>query len=1385
MKKGKLNNIFISLKSKPKNKRTESVDTESNNKLSISFYKKLAEKLNKQKANQNITHINNLNIVNMIVNKDNSYKINNSPINSHKRTPSHIKSKINFETKKKTNNGGFLNQLNLSEEELPKYRTNKLLLYSPYNHTKIVQVLKDQKKFELIKSKPKNRSCKYLSNVNLELNYERILNKKRNKNYSNRNSKRTFNNISSVNGNKQSIREKLQEKINGEYTKDNFDITIFNNNTNINMKYRTKNSKNDKSSQNINDKYSKNNSIDENINLKDISNEFNASKEIESKFYIDSEINKNKLETESINMNVPYEIKVNLTKYTNNEIQSKNISSNFLNTEPFYNYLNNSTYKNNYNLIKENVIQFELRKSNVQYVNKKKKIIFDNDDEIINFIKNKFKDKNSKYLSELQSKNYIRNIFDDNYKNVQKKKSMYSGLILSKRIKGKNIFEIELENNLESINKALRNEKLKINNDLVIMTRFNYITQLKEDYNNIKNEYNKIKEENKNIYVLFVKLKEENFLTKIKFGKLKSGYDNIYKELKLVNDKNKEYNEELNKKNIIIKTLQKKINDLEMQISELKNKSAKLYNIHNIISKEMQININNKKEKKLIRKNNNFIKRSNKFPKLEMEKVCILKFDKTRLKLIRKKGENKFNNIHRNKIQKVFTNNIKMDVAERLIYIRCHKLYYYKSIWICDDNIEIIKNISFAYVIKNRNINKKFYIPQKEKEIYFEGDQKEINQKIKCDNNFFELQKINSFNFIGIKISNNLINNLRIENLFNFFFKSKKDYYNSNLLEDRKQNENYKGMNLILEHISDLFFGNTNKLKNNLIIQHINNIYFEEIKPLNKKINSNINNMIMQQINIIKFEGIKKEPNNFVKNLILESIYNLNYEGIEKRNNINEILIAENINNFNFNRIRKEDGKKNLNLKVVNIPNIIFAKVKKEENKQNQGWNIEILTNFFFKGIKQEKSWGNEILIVENLFNITFEKKKKTNNLNNNLIIDKIFCIFYKKIEKNRNVLLNIEKVHYLYFDRIKKVNNIKNNLYFKNSFCLSFEGIIKRNINSNLNLEKVFCLCYEGKNNENKMNNIQIEHIQHFNFDKVSKKIYIIIDKNTSIYFEKIKKDTNQTNKPLSIVKNDIFNIKSLNKTNNNIIKIFNNNISETVINITFEKTENIPLINNKKNKQNKNEIEQNIIISILSENKNKINFTIKKFDKLEISKYTNNCIFLNKTPIEAIKNVKINAKSTDQTLLETPKKEITESNNNPKRTKVSISSKAINRIKKKNKAKEEKSENKSNDKMNPEVLNALESLDMNNNQHRELKYRKSFRIMEIAKNLEREITKQGLIDNKVERTKNENNDNINNNNDININNNNVNNNVVDILSKKPVSSKKKKKKNKINFKE
>ena len=93
----------------------------------------------------------------------------------------------------------------------------------------------------------------------------------------------------------------------------------------------------------------------------------------------------------------------------------------------------------------------------------------------------------------------------------------------------------------------------------------------------------------------------------------------------------------------------------------------------------------------------------------------------------------------------------------------------------------------------------------------------------------------------------------------------------------------------------------------------------------------------------------------------------------------------------------------------------------------------------------------------------------------------------------------------------------------------------------------------------------------------------------------------------------------------------------------------------------------------------------------------------------------------------------------------------------------------------MNSEVLEALENYTYNNSGKGGNEYRQSFRIMEIAKKLEREITKQGLIDdNKDKEVKQENNNDIKNN---------EKNDIVDIISKKPINTKKKKK-TKIDFK-
>ena len=339
----------------------------------------------------------------------------------------------------------------------------------------------------------------------------------------------------------------------------------------------------------------------------------NLNIESENKEYLDSEMNfrnkqeKNDYETdkdiEYLNVNIPYTIKVNLNK--------KNIHnlSNSINTNngPIFNF-NKSIHKKKYNdilLLKENIIKLEVKKSNIKYTEKdNKKYIFSNEDEIINFVKNKLNEKNTKYLLEIQSKNYISNIFgnSDKINSTKKKTNNYTGFTLIKKVKGKNNYEIELTKyNLEQINKILKNEDFGINGDYMIFSPISDINSLKEEYKKAKWEYNKIKEENRIINFNSNKLKEENSLIKMKYGKFKLEYDYLIRDIKMVNYKRKEYLEEINKKDMIIKKYEKKINEnqnelrnLEKKLSFYKNKTNTIFSIKN----EIQIKLINNDEKK-------------------------------------------------------------------------------------------------------------------------------------------------------------------------------------------------------------------------------------------------------------------------------------------------------------------------------------------------------------------------------------------------------------------------------------------------------------------------------------------------------------------------------------------------------------------------------------------------------------------------------------------------------------------------------------------------------------------------------------------------------------------------------------------------------------------
>ena len=101
-----------------------------------------------------------------------------------------------------------------------------------------------------------------------------------------------------------------------------------------------------------------------------------------------------------------------------------------------------------------------------------KKLIFNNEDELIEYVYNKFEDERKK-------KNYFN------------KKLRFTGFVLSKKYKGKNLCDIRIGDDIDQINKLLKSENILINDNRV---EFKYVDEM----NNIKileNEIKKQKEE--------------------------------------------------------------------------------------------------------------------------------------------------------------------------------------------------------------------------------------------------------------------------------------------------------------------------------------------------------------------------------------------------------------------------------------------------------------------------------------------------------------------------------------------------------------------------------------------------------------------------------------------------------------------------------------------------------------------------------------------------------------------------------------------------------------------------------------------------------------------------------------------------------------------------
>ena len=233
----------------------------------------------------------------------------------------------------------------------------------------------------------------------------------------------------------------------------------------------------------------------------------------------------------------------------------------------------NKIVNNNFEIYhNDNINYYGIEKEkNLNSSNKKKnndeKFVFENENDIIDYIYNKFEEERKK-------KNYFN------------RKLRFTGFVLSKKYKGKNLYDVRIEDNIDKINQQLKDEQILISNKQVEF-RFTENEDVNDNGNN--NEKDNAKEDNEKLNNELDKLNEEN------------------QRLKAENDK-------LNKKDLVKNGLIKKldyekqnfleeIKKLKEEIEELKNskinkeKKDKLYEIENNNFFDIKSNINNSNNK--------------------------------------------------------------------------------------------------------------------------------------------------------------------------------------------------------------------------------------------------------------------------------------------------------------------------------------------------------------------------------------------------------------------------------------------------------------------------------------------------------------------------------------------------------------------------------------------------------------------------------------------------------------------------------------------------------------------------------------------------------------------------------------------------------------------
>lgn len=332
----------------------------------------------------------------------------------------------------------------------------------------------------------------------------------------------------------------------------------------INQKFKTYNSNINNNSNNDKNEYNISNFIN---NSKTEDNNYLILVKKRPKNDIPVPISGLKKKTSSVNS-----LNNNINKSLNNDWEISNNEK--------INFTNNGTEKNNDDKKNENNENKNIENTNNEYLNKnnENKFIFDDENDIIDYIFNKFEEERKK-------KNYFN------------RKLRFSGFVLSKRLKGKDLCDIRIEDNIDKINQQLREEKVLINDKEVEFIYKEDLNKLNQNNNNNPDINNELSEENKKLKLEIEKLNKKDMVKNELITKLDNEKQNYIKEIEKLKNEISELTT-ANSKLIEEKNNMNNVNNLNNLISiDRSNKFKNSFEIENNIQFDI-IDTNQDKEKK-------------------------------------------------------------------------------------------------------------------------------------------------------------------------------------------------------------------------------------------------------------------------------------------------------------------------------------------------------------------------------------------------------------------------------------------------------------------------------------------------------------------------------------------------------------------------------------------------------------------------------------------------------------------------------------------------------------------------------------------------------------------------------------------------------------------